>query len=199
MDSESGRYYYRARYYDAGTGRFLQKDPIGFSGGDINLYRYVLSNPTNWIDPRGTDIAVIENRATGSNPAGHTAIAISGYGVISYGNNTQLGTDLADYVKREASSRETFIYVIPTTPEQDAAALAALLGEDGKLRGLLTDNCSTRSNKALDAIGLSDTLMPNFLPGSAGNRAEAAGIKPFFVPLGDSRLPPNFEQFRLRR
>jgi len=52
-DPASGLYYYRARYYDASTGRFINKDPIGFRGGDTNLYRYVGNNPVNWIDPWG--------------------------------------------------------------------------------------------------------------------------------------------------
>ena len=53
FDSESGLYYYRARYYDAGTGRFLQKDPIGFANGDPNLYPYVRENPLFYTDPTG--------------------------------------------------------------------------------------------------------------------------------------------------
>jgi RHS repeat-associated protein len=53
FDSESGLYYYRARYYDSMTGRFLQKDPIGFSGGDRNLYSYVSNSPIKWVDPFG--------------------------------------------------------------------------------------------------------------------------------------------------
>ena len=40
FDSESGLYYYRERYYDSKTGRFLQQDPIGITG-DLNLYAYV--------------------------------------------------------------------------------------------------------------------------------------------------------------
>ena len=52
FDSESGLMYYRARYYDPRTGRFLQKDPIGFIGG-INLYEYVKSQPTKRNDPFG--------------------------------------------------------------------------------------------------------------------------------------------------
>jgi RHS repeat-associated protein len=49
-------YYYRARYYDPKACRFLTKDPIGFAGGDVNLYRYVTNNPINWIDPEGLKI-----------------------------------------------------------------------------------------------------------------------------------------------
>lgn len=46
-------YYYRARYYNASIGRFLSEDPIGFEGGDYNLYRYVQNNPANFTDPFG--------------------------------------------------------------------------------------------------------------------------------------------------
>ena len=53
FDEETGQYYYRARYYDAGVGRFISEDSIGFSAGDTNLYRYVFNNSTNYIDPSG--------------------------------------------------------------------------------------------------------------------------------------------------
>ncbi|MEK6776078.1 MAG: RHS repeat-associated core domain-containing protein, partial [bacterium] len=52
-DKESGLYFYRARYLDPRIGRFLTEDPIGFEGGDVNLYNYVWANPLNWIDPSG--------------------------------------------------------------------------------------------------------------------------------------------------
>ena len=52
-DGESGLYFYRARYFDQNTGRFLSEDPIGFDAGDQNLYRYVFNNPTNLNDPEG--------------------------------------------------------------------------------------------------------------------------------------------------
>jgi len=49
-DLESGLYYYRARYYDPKAARFLTQDPIGFAGGDVNLYRYVHNNPVSFRD-----------------------------------------------------------------------------------------------------------------------------------------------------
>ncbi len=52
-DEETGLYYYRARYYDPGVGRFIERDPISFAGGDVNLYGYVQNNPINLTDPSG--------------------------------------------------------------------------------------------------------------------------------------------------
>jgi RHS repeat-associated protein len=52
-DKEIGLYYYRARFYDPMEGRFISRDPIGFSGGDWNLYSYVQNNASNLFDPFG--------------------------------------------------------------------------------------------------------------------------------------------------
>jgi RHS repeat-associated protein len=51
-DAETGLYYYRARYYDYATGRFLQPDPTGYTDG-LNLYAYVGNNPCGFVDPSG--------------------------------------------------------------------------------------------------------------------------------------------------
>jgi RHS repeat-associated protein len=53
MAEPNGFYYMRARYYDPAVGRFISEDPIGFDGGDVNLYAYVLNNPILFIDPWG--------------------------------------------------------------------------------------------------------------------------------------------------
>ena len=52
LDSEIGLYYYRARYYDAGMGRFISRDPLGYYDS-MNLYGYVGNNPMNYTDPFG--------------------------------------------------------------------------------------------------------------------------------------------------
>ena len=63
--NETGLYYYRARYYDPATGRFLSEDPIRFHAG-FNFYQYVGSSPLNSDDPTGlsaNDVQRILNRA----------------------------------------------------------------------------------------------------------------------------------------
>ena len=53
FDSETGLYYYRARYYDASSGRFIGEDPSSFLSGSINFYDYVENYPIGFNDPNG--------------------------------------------------------------------------------------------------------------------------------------------------
>jgi RHS repeat-associated protein len=50
----SGLYFYRARYYSSTFQRFIAQDPIGFRGGDTNLYAYSENNSPSLADPFGT-------------------------------------------------------------------------------------------------------------------------------------------------
>jgi RHS repeat-associated protein len=51
LDSESGLYYLRARYYDPSTGQFLSRDPMVAT--TRSPYGYVSGNPLNTTDPTG--------------------------------------------------------------------------------------------------------------------------------------------------
>jgi RHS repeat-associated protein len=51
-DWESGKYYWKHRYYDTSTGRWLNHDPIAESGG-LNMYGFVGNNPMNFFDAFG--------------------------------------------------------------------------------------------------------------------------------------------------
>ena len=65
-DDSTGLYYYRARYYDPGQGRFVGEDPLGLRASvnayryvnsvgrtQTNLYQYAVSSPLNYVDPLG--------------------------------------------------------------------------------------------------------------------------------------------------
>ena len=66
FDPVSGLQYNRGRYYNASTGSRLSQDPLGFTGGDSNLYRYVGNDPTGLTDPNGT-----ADTAIGRSSGGH--------------------------------------------------------------------------------------------------------------------------------
>ncbi len=55
LDNETGLYYYRARYYNAENGRFLQTDPVGYAAG-LNLYTYCNNNAVIYKDPAGVRV-----------------------------------------------------------------------------------------------------------------------------------------------
>ncbi|WP_287130278.1 RHS repeat-associated core domain-containing protein [Candidatus Cyanaurora vandensis] len=52
-DDGTGVLYYRARYYSPRLQRFISEDPLGFGGGDSNLYRYAGNSPNVETDPLG--------------------------------------------------------------------------------------------------------------------------------------------------
>ena len=62
-DPETGLRYYRARYYDAITGRFLNEDPVGFSGG-MNFYTYSSNSPATINDPTGEKVHIDQSGDT---------------------------------------------------------------------------------------------------------------------------------------
>jgi RHS repeat-associated protein len=66
-DRESGLMYYKARYYDAKIGRFLQQDSMAFPNqvNGMNRMMYVDGNPVGYRDPSGNspDLSLITSIA----------------------------------------------------------------------------------------------------------------------------------------
>lgn len=63
-DRDTGLVRFGARDYDAATGRWTAKDPLGFEGGQSNLYNYVGGNPITNIDPTGQFSPLVHFRVT---------------------------------------------------------------------------------------------------------------------------------------
>ncbi|MFC1751413.1 RHS repeat domain-containing protein, partial [Pseudomonadota bacterium] len=72
-----------ARDYDAETGRWTAKDPIGFGGGQANIYAYVNNDPVNFIDPIGLIKLQVDKKLTQQLINKINAIAQNGGGTLS--------------------------------------------------------------------------------------------------------------------
>lgn len=73
LDSDLGLYYLRARYYNPVSGRFLSQDPYPgeiITPSSLHRYRYASGNPTNRVDPFGTEDAVEDEEADSLSEAG---------------------------------------------------------------------------------------------------------------------------------
>lgn len=69
-DAQTNFYHFGEREYDPETGRWLSKDPIGFGGGDTNLYGYAIQDPVNGIDPSGLSRLVFDGSSLYVYPGG---------------------------------------------------------------------------------------------------------------------------------
>ncbi|MBO6604060.1 MAG: HNH endonuclease [Roseicyclus sp.] len=109
-DARTGLIHYRARAYDPLTGQFLQRDPIGFASGDLNLYAYVENDPYNFTDPSGlTASGQYGNLARGAAQMARGAIGNIGRGVLSLANGIRnaLTTQAGRYATAAAIDRVT--------------------------------------------------------------------------------------------
>ena len=168
MDEGNNLLFMRARYYDADTGRFLSRDPIGFEGGDLNLYAYVGANPLAGVDPLGLDEEMVYFiwMKSSNVPFGHNAIWISdkkderGYpvgGVIyeiggQNAINKYEGKALTDYVNK----RKPTVYPIDDADPAIVKRYAETVHQSKRWNYVMGRNdCYTFAKYAIELAGAS--------------------------------------------
>jgi RHS repeat-associated protein len=96
-DTDTRLVRFGARDYDPETGRWTSKDPIGFAGGDTNLYGYVVGDPVNLVDPEGLFWEEVGTAVTGFGDGAAAALGapytlVTGH-PFTYGIREGLGTN----------------------------------------------------------------------------------------------------------
>jgi RHS repeat-associated protein len=78
-DAETGLYYYRARYYDPQTGRFINEDPLQFQAS-TDFYAYLDNDPVARLDPSGlckVDVRYTPVKRMGTTIGYHATIIVA--------------------------------------------------------------------------------------------------------------------------
>ena len=161
---KTGLYYFRARWADPVTGRWLSPDPIGIAGG-LNMYAMMGNNPVNFADPQGTDIYFSSGGGKHASiivdipncSGGHMAydFAPAQGGKKDLDLNVFYGpskTDLEPWPRKVPS---TYIH-IPATSEQDLRAiiLMKLAKTEGLPYAVGLNNCANMARMVIDGAGI---------------------------------------------
>jgi RHS repeat-associated protein len=141
FDQETNLLFYRARYYDASSGRFLSGDPIRYEAG-MNFYAYVRDNPLVYNDPLGLygwyDVLQAWNHYCWGPPTPWTA----NFDSINWGTTV---LDVWGAIRAQAGGRciEQAIPVNFTMAAQTAGADANIIGRHSvRVTGTLQMHCN---------------------------------------------------------
>ena len=166
-DSATGLYYFRARWYDPDTGRWLSKDPVGIEGG-LNQYVFCDNNPVNNVDPTGNFSILIAVCAI--------TIAVVVFAVansIISGSSRSKKIDDAQFDKEHKKSMKEYGDLIgkvldgTATPEEEDRLLNG--DHEQKRRDNVLEN-------APNIIDLAEDGMKSDGIGAAGGKIMGAGV-----------------------
>jgi RHS repeat-associated protein len=143
FDEETGNYYYRHRYYDPHSGRFLQQDPIW----DDNSYSYCWNDPINWFDPLGLTTW----------PTDYTRIT-SPFGATRGRTAPHTGMDIRDPKGGNVYSTENGV-VIAVYYDANGGNQIRVRNDDGSISGYAHTSSNVKKGESVcegDIIGYSD-------------------------------------------
>jgi len=208
--SEIELYNFRNRFYNPTFGRFMQPDPLGFGGGDANLFRFCGGDPVNGRDPYGLWTFQLGFQLSGQigpmSFAWGAGIAFDGHGNVggytsSYVGGSGLGADVNLGIGGMNSNADTinglegpFAEASFTAGEEGAATVGTFISPDGTVSG---SSVFGGLGGGLGATGgISTTSVSNWF-----NISELFGSShsPAPAPGGSTYLDPNFDGVTLER
>jgi hypothetical protein len=74
--------------------------------------------------------------------------------VYSYGTKDPLGSSFTDYLRNQATYRDSLIYILPATQAQDDALIKAFMEARKKGGDVAQNNCADMVGAGLKAAGL---------------------------------------------
>ena len=162
------------------------------------MYQYPL-NPLQFIDPLGYSSLIIHNGPVPDNPFGHGALAIDNVGVISFGTGDEKGISLRNYLKKMQPRRDSVIWIVNTTPEEEACMKeeANKIRESKQGLGIAYNNCFSRTNAIFAKCGMTNPHLNTNTPISLQVLGEFYGSERIFIQKGEFQgLPERFINFR---
>jgi RHS repeat-associated protein len=141
LDAETGLYLMGARWYSAELGRFIEQDPIA-EGGGLNLYAYVGSSPTLWVDPSGLrpadpdPLPGIPGASGSNNPLDQPKYSIDGVSAVDPVTGGALGNRVEGALKAGEMAQDASDYSAEKKIEE-AIETASVDGKPGQLAALV--------------------------------------------------------------
>ena len=173
-DAETGLYYYRARYYDPGLGRFLEGDPIGYRQ-QMNVYIYVGNNPVNRIDPNGTlAIGVVVGALFGG-----VSGAVGSYAQGGHAKDIALGALIG-------AVSGGLIGAID--PSEGVGTIAAISGASGATGDVLGQFATSGNLKKVDINETIGAGLGSYMGGAVGTQITLDAVESGFGELGANIL-----------
>jgi RHS repeat-associated protein len=160
-------YYYRARFYNPTTGRFVAADPIGFAGGDSNLYRYASNSPALLTDPAGL-MAYVCSKNSGTY---HEWVCVyKNNKMTCYGFCPGGGNDIfLPHPGRDCADQYSAQHCTPVPDENEDCLLDPSNNKIPSFYSLPLSNCRTYANSLLNRCRSGPPITPYtgpFIPGS---------------------------------
>jgi RHS repeat-associated protein len=175
-DRDTGLVRFGFRDYDPGAGRWTAKDPIGFGGGDVDLYGYCLNDPINWLDPFG-----LQQRLINPQPAGPDGPQITFVNDVPGAPSTNLPVSDASAQMIENVVRETGLSININSTTGGAHAPGSrhpggMAVDINRINGCPVSQNNNNVQRLQDAFNQQSNILENYGP-ALNTRTEQGGTR----------------------